>query len=361
MASWKIGPALAAGNTIVMKAAEQTPLSILYLANLFTEAGFPPGVVNIINGYGRTAGAALAGHMDVDKIAFTGSTATGKEIMKAASNNLKNITVETGGKSPLIVFEDAKLDAAVKYGHYGIMGNSGQICTANSRIFVHENVYDKFIELFKEKTLATSIIGNPFDEQTFQGPQVSKAQHERILSYIQSAKDEGAKLELGGEDGSKDFGGKGYYIKPTIFSNVDEDMTVYKEEIFGPFAVIKSFKTDEEAIRMANDTSYGLAASLFTENITRAHKVSRKLEAGSKFLSLIIWDLNFTNDDQWFGLIVAMVPTSEYHSVVSSNLALVVSVANWESRHIPTTSQSCFSWIIRLLVAGTFLDQFVAP
>ncbi|KAK5048692.1 hypothetical protein LTR84_005784 [Exophiala bonariae] len=285
MASWKLGPALAAGNVVIMKAAEQTPLSILYLANLVKEAGFPPGVVNIINGYGKVAGNALAAHLDVDKIAFTGSTATGKEIMKAAATNLKNITVETGGKSPLIIFEDAKLDAAVKYGHYGIMGNSGQICTANSRIFVHEEVYDNFIELFKKKTLETSVLGDPFDEKTFQGPQVSKAQHERILSYVQSAKDEGAKLELGGEDGSADFGGKGYYIKPTIFSNVTEDMTVYKEEIFGPFAVIKSFKTDEEAIRMANGTTYGLAASLFTENISRAHRVSRKLEAGSKSYS----------------------------------------------------------------------------
>lgn len=280
MASWKLGPALAAGNTVVLKAAEQTPLSILYLANLFKEAGFPPGVVNIINGHGKVAGAALAAHIDVDKIAFTGSTVTGREIMKAAAGNLKNITIETGGKSPLIVFDDAKLEAAVKYGHYGIMGNSGQICTANSRIFVHEKVYDRFIELFKKKTLETSILGDPFDEKTWQGPQVSKAQYERVLSYVESGLQEGAKLELGGEP-YKGLNGKGYFIKPTVFTNVREDMKVYREEIFGPFAVIKSFASDEEALRMANDTTYGLGAALFTENITRAHKIARKLEAGS--------------------------------------------------------------------------------
>lgn len=290
MASWKIGPALAAGNTVILKAAEQTPLSILYFANLVKEAGFPPGVLNIINGYGKSAGAALAGHMDVDKIAFTGSTVTGREIMKMASSNLKNITIETGGKSPLIVFEDAKLDAAVKYGHYGIFGNSGQICTANSRIFVHEKVYDKFLELFKKKIQEVSILGDPFDEKTWQGPQVSKAQYDRVLSYVQSGLDEGAHLETGGEP-FKELNGKGYFVKPTVFSNIREDMKIYREEIFGPFAVIKSFSSDEDAIRMANDTAYGLAASLFTENIARAHKVSKKLQAGSKCRPQTMWVL----------------------------------------------------------------------
>lgn len=287
MASWKLGPALAAGNTMILKAAEQTPLSILYLATLIKDAGFPPGVVNILNGRGAVAGAALAAHMDVDKIGFTGSTATGREIMKAAAGNLKNITIETGGKSPLIVFEDANLDAAVKYGHYGIMGNAGQVCTANSRIFVHENVYADFVTAFKKKTDTVSVLGDPFDNKTWQGPLVSKAQCDRVLSYIDSGKRQGAKIELGGKRYTG-LQGKGYYVQPTVFADVREDMDIYREEIFGPVATIIPFATDDDAIRMANDTTYGLAAALFTENVTRAHRVSRRLEAGSKSCSLFL-------------------------------------------------------------------------
>src|SRR5215470_4723693 len=181
MAAWKLGPALATGNTIVLKAAEQTPLSILYLATLIKEAGFPPGVVNILNGHGRIAGAAIAQHLNIDKIAFTGSTATGREIMKMASVNMKNVTLETGGKSPLLVFDDADLDQAVKWAHVGIMSNMGQICTATSRVFVQEGVYDEFVQAFKARVKETSKVGDPFQEETFQGPQVTKAQFERVL------------------------------------------------------------------------------------------------------------------------------------------------------------------------------------
>jgi aldehyde dehydrogenase (NAD+) len=291
MAAWKLGPALACGNTVVMKAAEQTPLSILYLANLIKEAGFPPGVVNIINGYGRVAGAAIAQHLDIDKVAFTGSTATGREIMKMASVNMKNITLETGGKSPLLVFDDADLDQAVKWAHIGIMSNMGQICTATSRVLVQEGVYEKFVELFKEQVKTTSTVGNPFDDSTFQGPQVTKTQYERILSYIESGKSEGATLVTGGEP-FKNAGGKGFFIAPTVFSDVKDSMKIFREEVFGPFVVIASFKTEEEAVERANNTTYGLGSAVFTQNITKAHRVARNIEAG------MVW-INSSNDSDF--------------------------------------------------------------
>ena len=291
MAAWKLGPALACGNTVVMKAAEQTPLSILYLANLIKEAGFPPGVVNILNGYGKDAGAALAGHLDVDKIAFTGSTVTGKQIMKTASVNMKNITLETGGKSPLLVFDDADLDQAVKWSHIGIMSNMGQVCTATSRILVQEGVYDKFVELFKERVKNVSKVGDPFHDSTFQGPQVTKTQYEKVLNYIESGKSEGATLACGGE-AHKDVNGKGFFISPTVFTNVKDNMTIYREEVFGPFAVIASFKTEDEAVERANDTTYGLGSAVFTQDITKAHRIARNIEAG------MVW-INSSNDSDY--------------------------------------------------------------
>jgi len=271
-----------------MKAAEQTPLSLLYLGTLIKEAGFPPGVVNFLNGDGRKAGATLAQHPDVDKIAFTGSTATGKEIMKMAALTMKNITLETGGKSPLVIFEDADLEQAVKWAHIGIMYNQGQVCTATSRILVQEGIYDKFIEAFKECVKTTSVVGDPFKDDTFQGPQVTKAQFDRILSYIESGKSEGATLVAGGEP-HKNAGGKGFFISPTIFTNVKDSMTIFREEVFGPFVAISSFKDEEEAIRRANNTTYGLGAAVFTENITKAHRVARRIEAG------MVW-INSSND-----------------------------------------------------------------
>ncbi|KAF2007529.1 aldehyde dehydrogenase-like protein [Amniculicola lignicola CBS 123094] len=288
MAAWKLGPALATGNTVVMKAAEQTPLSLLYLGTLVKEAGFPPGVINFLNGEGRKAGAALAQHLDVDKIAFTGSTATGKEIMKMAAVNMKNITLETGGKSPLIIFEDADIEQAVKWAHIGIMYNQGQVCTATSRILVEEGVYEKFIELFKSHVAETSIVGDPFKDDTFQGPQVTKTQFERVLSYIEAGKSEGAKLIAGGE-AFKNVGGKGFFIAPTIFTDVKDSMKIYREEVFGPFVVISSFKTEEEAIERANDSTYGLGAAVFTQNISKGHRLARLIEAG------MVW-INSSND-----------------------------------------------------------------
>ncbi len=313
MAAWKLGPALACGNTVVIKAAEQTPLSILYLAQLITEAGFPPGVVNILNGHGRECGKAIAGHTDVctfpftstfgmksnantspqvDKIAFTGSTATGKEIMKLAAANIKNITLETGGKSALVIFDDCELDQAVKWAHIGIFSNQGQVCCATSRIIVQEGIYDKFIEEFTKYVKEVQVVGDPFAENTAQGPQVTKAQHERVLGFAQSGKDEGAKLICGGESFTDVGDGKGYFIKPTIFADVKRDMNIYKEEVFGPFVVIASFKEEEQAIEMANETIYGLGAAVFTQNIARAHTIARRLESG------MVW-INSSNDSDF--------------------------------------------------------------
>jgi aldehyde dehydrogenase (NAD(P)+) len=286
MAAWKLGPALACGNTVVLKAAEQTPLSILVFANLITQAGFPPGVVNIINGHGRVAGAALATHPKVDKVAFTGSTATGREIMKMAATNLKNITLETGGKSPLLIFDDADLDQAVKWSHVGIMSNSGQICTATSRILVQEGIYDQFIEAFKAQCKEISVVGDPFAEETFQGPQVTKAQYERVLSYISTGESEGATLAFGGEAHRKvGPNGKGFFVTPTVFTDVKPSMAIFREEVFGPFVVIVPFKTEQEALDLANDTEYGLGSAVFTRDIVKAHRVARKIEAGMVWIN----------------------------------------------------------------------------
>jgi aldehyde dehydrogenase (NAD(P)+) len=282
MAAWKLGPALAAGNTIVLKPAEQTPLSVLILATLIEKAGFPAGVINIVNGFGRTAGASLAKHLDVDKIAFTGSTNTGREIMKLAATNLKEITLETGGKSPLIIFDDAELENAAKWAHYGIMANQGQICTATSRLLVHESVYEKFLDLFIQEVKKTSVVGDPYAPETFQGPQVSKAQYDRVLSYIEEGKREGATLSFGGKP-HKGVNGKGFFVEPTVFTNVKDHMKIYREEVFGPLVTISSFSTEQEAIDRANDSFYGLGAAIFTENLARAHIVAKDIEAGSKF------------------------------------------------------------------------------
>ena len=291
MAAWKLGPALACGNTVVLKPAEQTPLSILLFASLVPGI-FPPGVINIVNGYGKEAGHALASHLDVDKIAFTGSTITGKQIMKTASVNMKNITLETGGKSPLVVFDDADLEQAAKWAHIGIMSNQGQICTATSRVLVQEGIYDKFVEQFKEVVKSTSKVGDPFADDTFQGPQVTKAQYEKVLGYIDSGKSEGATLTSGGVPHKNVGDGKGFFIEPTIFTGVKDDMKIYREEIFGPFVVVASFKSEEDAIRMANDTTYGLGSAIFTQSLERAHRVAAKIEAG------MVW-VNSSNDSDF--------------------------------------------------------------
>jgi aldehyde dehydrogenase (NAD+) len=246
--------------------------------------------VNIVNGLGAVAGQALSSHPDVDKIAFTGSTSTARHIMKMASHNLKNITLETGGKSPLIVFEDADLDLAAHWAHAGIMSNQGQICTATSRILVQDAVYDDFLAKFRENVIKISQVGDPFDESTFQGPQVSKTQLERILAYVEIGKQEGAKLELGGQPLPSDA--SGYFVEPTIFTNVSPHMRIFQEEVFGPFVVICRFGTQEDAVALANDTQYGLGSALFTRDLARAHIVAKKIQAG------MVW-INSSNDSDW--------------------------------------------------------------
>lgn len=273
-----MGPALACGNTVVLKAAEQTPLSILILGRLIKEAGFPPGVVNFVNGLGKDAGAALVQHPLVDKVAFTGSTGTATNIMKMAAATLKNITLETGGKSPLLVFNDADMEQAVKWSHLGIMSNQGQICTATSRILVQQDVYDTFVAKFVEEVEKTSKVGHQWDETTYQGPQVSKQQHERILSYVKIGREEGATIKTGGERPA--HLPKGYYVAPTVFTDVKSDMRIWKEEIFGPVVVIQKFTEEAEAIATANDSVYGLGAAVFTTNLEKAHRVASEIESG---------------------------------------------------------------------------------
>ncbi|KAK6955188.1 Aldehyde dehydrogenase [Daldinia eschscholtzii] len=281
MLAWKIGPALCTGNTVVLKTAEQTPLSGLVFSQFVKEAGFPPGVLNIISGFGKVAGAAISSHMDIDKVAFTGSTVVGRAIMKAAAaSNLKKVTLELGGKSPNIVFDDADIEQAISWVNFGIYYNHGQCCCAGSRVYVQEGIYDKFIAAFKKRAEQNSV-GDPFDEGTFQGPQVSKLQYDRIMGYIEEGKKGGATLETGGER----HGEKGYFIKPTIFTNVTHDMKIMQEEIFGPVVAVAKFKTEEEVVHLGNDSSYGLAAAVHTSNINTAIRVSNELRAGTVWVN----------------------------------------------------------------------------
>ena len=281
MQAWKLAPALCAGNTVVLKPAEQTPLTALYVASLITEAGFPPGVVNVVPGYGPTAGAALTSHPDVDKVAFTGSTEVGRIILGAAgASNLKRVTLELGGKSPVIVFDDANLEQAVKDCHFGLFRNMGQCCCACSRCYVQESIHDEFIKKSVEMLCGRKLI-NPLNPECEQGPQVDQEQFDRILSYIESGKQQGAKLECGGER----HGDKGFFIKPTIFSGVQDNMKIAREEIFGPVMQILKFKTQEEVIERANDTEYGLAAGVFTSDLDRALMVSQALRVGTVWVN----------------------------------------------------------------------------
>ncbi|KAI6660893.1 Retinol dehydrogenase 2 [Oopsacas minuta] len=281
MAAWKLAPALTTGNVVILKLAEQTPLTGLYLASLIKEAGFPPGVVNVIPGYGPTAGAAISEHMEIDKVAFTGSTEVGHLIMQAAGRtNLKNVTLELGGKSPNIILKDADIDYAVKMSHFALFFNQGQCCCAGSRCYVQEDIYDEFLKKTIEKAMTTKI-GDPFCAGIGQGPQVDQIQFEKILGLVESGKKEGAKLECGG----KRWGDKGYFIEPTIFSNVTDNMKIAKEEIFGPVMQIMKFKTIDEVIERGNATMYGLAASVFTTNIESALKIAHSLRAGTVWVN----------------------------------------------------------------------------
>ncbi|ODM14449.1 Aldehyde dehydrogenase [Aspergillus cristatus] len=281
MLAWKIAPAIAAGNTVVLKTAEQTPLSGLYVGKLIKEAGFPPGVINIISGFGRVAGAAISSHMDIDKVAFTGSTAVGRTVLQAAAkSNLKKVTLELGGKSPNIVFEDADIDNAISWANFGIFFNHGQCCAAGSRLLVQESIHDKFVARFRERA-AQNKLGDPFAADTFQGPQVSQLQFDRIMEYIKHGKDAGATVALGGER----HGDKGYFIQPTLFTDVTSDMKIAQEEIFGPVITVQKFKDIDEAIKIGNSTRYGLAAGVHTKNVNTAIRVSNALKAGTVWIN----------------------------------------------------------------------------
>lgn len=277
MLGWKWGPALAAGCVIVMKPAEQTPLTALHCAALAKEAGFPAGVINVITGYGPTAGAAISSHPRIRKVAFTGSSEVGKLIaVAAAQSNLKKVSLELGGKSPLIICEDADLDEAATIAYNGLFLNHGQSCCAGSRTFVHEKIYDAFVKKAVEKAQGT-VLGCPLDAKTTQGPQVDQEMFDKVLGYIEAGKKEGAKCETGG----KRWGTKGYYIEPTVFSNVEDKMKIAREEIFGPVQCILKYSSMEEVIERANDTEYGLAAGIVTKNLNNAMRFSEAVQAGS--------------------------------------------------------------------------------
>ncbi|XP_013200200.1 aldehyde dehydrogenase 1A1 [Amyelois transitella] len=277
----KVTTALAAGCTVVVKPAEQTPLSALALAALLAEAGLPPGVVNVVNGYGETAGNALTHHPNVNKISFTGSVEVGKLIQQAAGvNNLKRVTLELGGKSPLIVMNDADLNTAIPCAANAVFTHQGQVCVAASRLFVQSGIYDKFVEEAVKHARARKI-GNPADPTTQNGPQVDEEMMNKVLGYIEKGKKEGARLLTGG----KRIGNTGYYIEPAVFVDVKDDMTIAREEIFGPVQSILKFDTLEEALDRANDTNYGLAAGIFTTNINTALQFTKHVEAGTVWVN----------------------------------------------------------------------------
>ena len=280
MVAWKWGPALAAGCTIVLKPAEQTPLTALRMGELAMEAGFPNGVINIVNGFGETAGASLVRHHGVDKIAFTGEGSTAKIIMKSAADTVKRITMELGGKSPNIVFDDADINAAIDGAVLGLYLNQGQCCCAGSRLFVQETIYDKFVETLAAKVKDRKV-GDPYDPETQQGPQVDQAQFDKIMSYIAKGKSQGARCVAGGER----HGDKGYFIKPTVFADVKDDMAIATDEIFGPVLSVIKFKTIEEVIHRANTTDYGLAAAVWTRDIGKAHAVAGRVRAGTVWVN----------------------------------------------------------------------------
>lgn len=280
MLAWKWAPALSMGNTIVMKSAEQTPLTALHMAKLAVEAGFPPGVVNLLSGYGPTAGAAIASHPDLEKVAFTGSTEIGKVIMRDAATNLKEDTLECGGKSPNIIMDDADLDEAVGAAHAGLFFNQGQVCCAGSRLFVQEGIYDKFVEKSVEEAKLRTV-GDPFDPANAQGPQISEEQMKKILGYIESGKNSGAKTAL---EGGR-VGDRGYFIKPSVFVDADDSMQIAREEIFGPVMTILKFKTIDEVVERANSSIYGLAAGVFTSSIDRGLQIANSLRAGTVWVN----------------------------------------------------------------------------
>ena len=284
MAAWKVAPALACGNTIVLKPAEQTPLTALELAAIAADVGLPAGVLNVVPGFGETAGAAMVAHPGIDKIAFTGSTAVGKLIMRNAADTLKKVSLELGGKSPNIVFDDADVDAAARGSFAAIFYNTGQCCTAGSRLLVHESVHDQLIEKLvdRAKKLAPA---DPLDAKARIGPLISQEQLDRVMGYVERGRSEGARLLTGGRRAAYLGEQRGYWIEPTIFDQVSPEHTIAQEEIFGPVLAAITFRDEEEAIAIANRTMYGLAAGIWTNNVKRAHRVAKQLQAGTVWIN----------------------------------------------------------------------------
>lgn len=280
MAAWKLGPALAAGCCVVLKPAEQTPLSALRLGELIQEAGIPDGVVNIVSGYGETAGAALAAHPDVDKVAFTGSTEVGKLIVHAAADNLKKVSLELGGKSPNVVFADGDLDAAIKGASMAIFFNHGQCCCAGSRLYIEKPIYDKVVEGVSEQASKIKV-GPGWEQSTDMGPLVSEEQLNRVCGYLESGFAEGAKATVGGQRN----GDKGYFVNPTVLVETNEKMKVVQEEIFGPVVAAIPFSDPEEVMVKANDSTYGLAAGIWTKDVSKAHRMAAQLRAGTVWIN----------------------------------------------------------------------------
>ena len=280
MAAWKIGPALAAGNTIVLKPASNTPITAVVLGQICHEAGIPDGVLNVLPGPGRVIGAALCEHPDVDKVAFTGETETGRDILRLSAGTIKKVSLELGGKSPNIVFPDADIDEAVRGSLFAIFTNAGQRCTARTRLFLHESVHDKFMSDFVAKT-AEIRVGDPMDWDTQMGPVISPAQCSRVLSFVEKARGEGADLAHGGRKIDTDLLKSGNFVEPTVFDSVSNDMTIAQEEVFGPILSVIPFRDDDEVLALANNVIYGLAATMWTNDIKRAHRMAAALRAGN--------------------------------------------------------------------------------
>ncbi|MBV9506752.1 MAG: aldehyde dehydrogenase family protein [Acidobacteriia bacterium] len=280
IAMWKIAPALACGCTVVLKPAELTSLTALRIGELALEAGIPAGVLNVVPGFGKTAGSALVNHPDVDKVTFTGSPGVGREILRGSAGNLKRVTLELGGKSANIIFPDANLDSAVKAAGAGIFFNSGQVCSAGSRVLVHERVYNEVVERLSERAQRMRL-GDPRDAATSMGPLVSATQMKRVLDYIELGSREGAQITAGGAR----YGERGYFVAPTVFAGVAHEMRISQEEIFGPVAAVIRFTDETDAIRLANGTSYSLAAGVWSADIERVHRLARKLKAGTVWIN----------------------------------------------------------------------------
>jgi aldehyde dehydrogenase (NAD+) len=280
MAVWKILPAIAAGNTIVLKPAELTPLTALKIGELALEAGLPAGTLNVVPGFGKTAGQAIVDHPDIDKVTFTGSPAVGRQILRGSAGNLKRVTLELGGKSANVIFPDANLDQAVKAAGSGIFFNTGQVCSAGSRILAHRSIHDQVVERLVARAEGVRI-GDPRDAKTSMGPLISGTQMERVLGYIEVGRGEGAKVAIGGAR----HGERGYYVAPTVFTGVEHEMRISQEEIFGPVATVIPFDDEDDAVRLANGTSYSLAAGVWSEDITLAHRMTKRLKAGTVWVN----------------------------------------------------------------------------